>query len=181
MPQNDSARAYDAVRHAVILRAMPRRGVPYPLALAYLSVGRSHEGWATEPTQAGVGPRPWSSVHPGLEPLRETWTRQGFGLALDEDTLTHLAWADGVWFASHSIPSPNAMLQDVSKTTEATTELETRWDQCNSAIDGESSYIGRSGKSEDRGLLHEIGHDDTSVGPCFTCAGEFGRFEDEQE
>lgn len=69
----------------------------------------SHEGRTTEFIRDGIGLRQGCSVSPmrfrwvlqdTLEPLHEAWTHKKFGLVMDEDTPTHLAWAHG--WSGHS-------------------------------------------------------------------------------
>lgn len=105
----------------------------------------SHEGWTTDLIPLGVGLRQGCSASPmffrwvlqdTLEPLQQAWVETGYGMKLDENTLTHLARADDTWSVSEGVNSLGTMLQDVSKMAEAETGLQIRWGKCNLAIEG---------------------------------------------
>lgn len=146
--QIDFARAYDSVRHAAIYRSMKKRGVPEPLALAYLREARRahmrfrHATWSTDPIRAGVGLRQGCSPSPMLfrwvlqdclEPLHEEWTRNGRGVSLDSRTLTHVAWADDTWLLDATRAGLESMLRDVATRADLETGLVLRWDKCSVA------------------------------------------------
>lgn len=100
----------------------------------------SHQGWTTEHVLACVGLRQGCSallLQDTFEPLHESWSRRGFGLAMDAETITHLVWADDTWVVSHDTRSLYTVLTDLSQTAEKETGLEIWWDIYNLAIRGE--------------------------------------------
>lgn len=93
-------------RHAALLKSMLRRGVPMPLAMAYLREARRasitfvHCGWSTDNIKAGV------DLHEGcsaasmlfrwvlqdcMEVLHTQWEASGLGIQLFSKVFTHLA------------------------------------------------------------------------------------------
>lgn len=123
MLQVEFARAYDSIRHTAVLRSMTERGVPLPVALAYIREGRGarmaffHDGWCTEPTRAGVG------LHQGCSAAPMFFG--GYCRSQSKsDVVAHLAWADDTWIVSSKPEDLNMMLKELRQEAEADTGLE---------------------------------------------------------
>lgn len=127
---------------------MAGRGVLLPLAAAYVREARrahtvlSHAEWKTEPIRAGVGLRQGCAASPMifrwvlqdlLEPLHKSWTERGLGILVDDDALTHLAWADDTWIFGSCPCDADQMLPELETEAARSTGLLIRWDKCSVA------------------------------------------------
>lgn len=137
MLQLDLARAYDAVRHTAILKSMVKRGVPYPLALAYIREGMraqmalSHEDCITEPIRAGVGLRQSCRASPTCfqRVFQDTLTSRKLGperVRISHGCRNHHTPCMGrrCVGGSHDTRSLESMLTHLSRTAEQETGLD---------------------------------------------------------